>query len=81
MGKWLTRPTPLWWSVVRLCSMIAVVWWLGQDPGWQLIGKEFSTSIVRLADEVGRQHAAQQTQFSPPTTPAAALKQEKANAK
>lgn len=58
MRGFLSKPTPLWFSLVRLAGVLGVLYFLGTDPLWRPVAeeaKETLTAVKRKVDETRAQ--------------------------
>lgn len=48
MWKFFSRPTPLWFSLVRFAGVLGVIYFLGRDPMWKPVADEAVTSMSEV---------------------------------
>lgn len=51
---YLTRPTPIWFSLVRLCVLCGMLLFIGWSPEWKEAISELGKAATVMAKEVVR---------------------------
>lgn len=60
--SYLRRPTPLWFSILKLILVICVFLWLGYDGNFKPVGNEVATVISQFSEALDRETKAMQAQ-------------------
>jgi len=53
--SYLRKPTPLWFSLLKLILVICVFLWLGYDGNFKPVGTQFAAAISQFSEDLDRQ--------------------------
>lgn len=58
MFGFLHKPTPVWFSLIRLAVIAAVLVWIGTDAVWMPVAEETAATVAEVRKQLSQANAA-----------------------